>query len=94
MGSKKATDSIGQMVNVTGHSFTVRTEDQVKLMQASLWINKRYEALAKKHPLMKPAELQALLLLEIAFERLDWVAGGKELLKQTNHLIEWMSNKL
>ncbi|MBN8554505.1 MAG: cell division protein ZapA [Deltaproteobacteria bacterium] len=83
-----------QLVNVNGHNFTLRTADKEKLLEAASWINKRYDALGKKHPLMKPSELQALLLLEIAFERFDWVSNGKELLKQTNQLIEWIHHKL
>ena len=83
-----------QLVHVTGHNFTLRTPDREKLLEAATWINKRYDALGKKHPLMKPSEIQALLLLEIAFERFDWVTSGKELLKQTNQLIEWIHHKL
>lgn len=81
-------------VEVAGRTFTLRTADRERLLLAAKWINKRINQLTVEHPLMKPADLYLLALLEVSYERAEFLADGKALLKHTDQLLECINNQL
>lgn len=81
-------------VEVGGRSFTLRTSKADRLLSAAAWINRRLKSLADEHPLMKPTDLQLLLLLELGVEREEVVRGGKELLNEAQSLLQSVNKDL
>ncbi len=83
-----------QEVEISGKKFLLKTAQPERLKKASEWLNKRLKSLAAEHPFMKPQDIQALLLLELAYERSDMVHDGKALLNQSASLLESINIEL
>jgi cell division protein ZapA (FtsZ GTPase activity inhibitor) len=93
MGTK-ASPSKNHTIELNNQKFTLRTKDPSRLNFAAKHVNQQIEALSAKHPLMRPNEIYLLALLEMAFEQTELFENGKDLLKQTDNLIEWMDNQI
>jgi len=92
--ANRKTVSKNHTIEISGQKFTLRTQDPDRLSIAAKHVNKKIDKLSSKHPLMRINEIYLLALLEIAFEQTEVYENGKDLLKQTDQLIEWMGNHI